>query len=91
MKKLENALRTCRKFYQTYEKQIRIAVIALTVITALLLFGGNGKNNEIVVDQTGEIKAEMVVEDPDLETKDEEMETPTPKLVTMIGVLHLSR
>lgn len=58
MKKLENALRTCRKFYQTYEKQIKIAVIALTVITALLLFGGNGKKDEIVVEQDGEIQTE---------------------------------
>lgn len=85
MKKLEPALRKCRKFYQTYEKQIKIAVIAIVVITALLLFGGNGKNNEIVVDKTGETEAEMVVEDPDLETKDEEMETPTPKLVVDIS------
>mgnify|MGYP003303526285 CR=1 FL=1 len=46
MKKLESALRKCRKFYQTYEKQIRIAVIALTVITALLLFGGNGRRGK---------------------------------------------
>ena len=58
MKKLENALRKCRKFYQTYEKQIKIAVIALTVITALLLFGGNGKKDEIVVEQDGEIQTE---------------------------------
>lgn len=64
MKKLEPALRKCRKFYQTYEKQIKIAVIAIVVITALLLFGGNGKNDEIVVEQTGEMEAEMMVEEP---------------------------
>lgn len=54
MKKLETTLRKCKKFCQTYEKQIKIAVIALTVITALLLFGGNGENDEIVVEQTRE-------------------------------------
>jgi competence protein ComEA len=63
MKKLENALRTCRKFYQTYEKQIRIAVIALTVITALLLFGGNGKKDEIIVEPTGETQTEAPLSD----------------------------
>ena len=54
MKKLETTLRKCKKFCQTYEKQIKIAVIALTVVTALLLFGGNGENDEIVVEQTRE-------------------------------------
>ena len=48
MKKLESALRQCKKFYQTYEKQTKIAVIAIVVITALLLFGGNGEKEEIV-------------------------------------------
>ena len=63
MKKLENALRTCRKFYQTYEKQIRIAVIALTVITALLLFGGNGKKDEIIVESPGETQTIATLSD----------------------------
>lgn len=62
MKKLETALRKCRKFCQTYEKQIKIAVIALTVITALLLFGGKGENDEIIVEQTGESQ-EVFIDD----------------------------
>ena len=83
MNKLEPALRKCRKIYQTYEKQIKIAVIAIVVITALLLFGGNGKNDEIVVDQTGEMKAEMVVEEADSET--EELQSKATKLVVDIS------
>lgn len=62
MKKLETALRKCKKFCRTYEKQIKIAVIALTVITALLLFGGNGENDEIVVEQTRESQ-EVFIDD----------------------------
>lgn len=85
MKKLEPALRKCRKFYQTYEKQIKIAVIAIVVITALLLFGGSGKNNEIVVEQTGEIKAEMMVEEADSKTEDEERQSKATKLVVDIS------
>ncbi len=53
MKKLENALRKCRKFYQTYEKQIKIAVIALTVVTALLLFGGKGEKMRLLWNKQG--------------------------------------
>lgn len=62
MKKLESALRKCRKFYQTYEKQIRIAVIALVVVTALLLFGGKGEKDEIVVEPAGETQTELETE-----------------------------
>ena len=85
MKKLENALRKCRKFYQTYEKQIKIAVIAIVVITALLLFGGNGKKDEIVVEQTGETQTEMMVEENDTETGDEELRSPASKLIVDIS------
>ena len=67
MNKLESALRKCRKFYQTYEKQVRIAVIAIVVITALLLFGGKGEKDEIVVVTEGEPQAELNVD------KDDEM------------------
>ena len=63
MKKLEGALRKCKKFYQTYEKQVKIAVIAIVVITALLLFGGNGETEEIVVGQVGETQTEVTVDE----------------------------
>ena len=85
MKKLEAALRKCRKFYQTYEKQIKIAVIAIVVITALLLFGGNGKNNEIVVEQTGEMETELMEEEIDTETGNEELQSMASKLVVDIS------
>lgn len=85
MKKLEPALRKCRKFYQTYEKQIKIAVIAIVVITALLLFGGNGKNDEIVVDKTGEMEAEMMEEESDSETEDEGLQPTASNLVVDIS------
>lgn len=62
MKKLEDALRMCKKFYQTYEKQTKIAVIALVVITALVLFGGTGEREEIVVTQPGEQQEELTEE-----------------------------
>jgi len=62
MNKLESALRRCRKFYQTYEKQIKIAVIALVVVTALLLFGGNGEKDEIVVEPAGKTQTEQETE-----------------------------
>ena len=65
MNKLENALKKCRKFYQTYEKQIRIAVIAIVVITALLLFGGNGEKDEIVVETEGETQELLINEKAD--------------------------
>ncbi|MBR3755487.1 MAG: helix-hairpin-helix domain-containing protein [Firmicutes bacterium] len=67
MNKLEGVLNRCRKFHQTYEKQIKIAVIALVVITALLLFGGKGEKDEIVVVTEGEPQAELNVD------KDDEM------------------
>ena len=60
MKKLESALRKCKKFYQTYEKQVKIAVITLVVVTALLLFGGNGEKDEIIVEQGGEMQTEKL-------------------------------
>ena len=63
MKKLEYALRKCRKFYQTYEKQVKIAVIAIVVITALLLFGGNGETEEITVGQGVENQTEITVDE----------------------------
>ena len=88
MKKLENALRKCRKFYQTYEKQIRIAVITLAVVTALLLFGGNGEKEEIVVEQTGE-RQELLVDDAKqsgdgTENDNETPETPETKSVMLV-------
>lgn len=67
MNKLEGVLNRCRKFHQTYEKQIKIAVIALVVVTALLLFGGEGEKDEIVVETEGEPQAELNVD------KDDEM------------------
>lgn len=85
MNKLEPALRKCRKIYQTYEKQIKIAVIAIVVITALLLFGGNGKNDEIVVDKTGEMETELMVEEADSEIEDEELQSKSTKLVVDIS------
>ena len=72
MKKLENALRTCRKFYQTYEKQIKIAVIAIVVITALLLFGRNGENDEIIVEQVGEPETELQIGETGIAGSDSE-------------------
>ena len=72
MKKLESALRKCRKFYQTYEKQIKIAVIAIVVITALLLFGRNGENDEIIVEQVGEPETELQIGETGIAGSDSE-------------------
>lgn len=82
MKKLESALRKCKKFYQTYEKQTKIAVIALVVITALLLFGGNGENEEIVVDQIGETENELTIEE---ESEMSDHETASKLVVDISG------
>ncbi|MBR3786351.1 MAG: ComEA family DNA-binding protein [Firmicutes bacterium] len=87
MKKLESALRRCRKFYQTYEKQVRIAVIAIVVITALLLFGGNGENEEIVVEQNGKTQTEWSADSqPSTEAgTSEPVQTPAVSLVVDIS------
>ena len=69
MEKMEDALKWCRRFYQTYEKQVKIAVIALVVVTALVLFGRNGENQEIVVEQIGETQSQLT-ENSDSETLD---------------------
>ncbi|MBR4019864.1 MAG: SLBB domain-containing protein, partial [Firmicutes bacterium] len=87
MNKLESALRRCRKFYQTYEKQVRIAVITIVVITALLLFGGNGENEEIVVEQSGETETELSVDGQSSseEETSEPAQTPATNLVVDIS------
>lgn len=90
MKKLENALRKCRKFYQTYEKQIKIAVIALTVVTALLLFGGKGEKNEIVVEQAGETQTEELLINDDSNVAEAEDETAVLQAEKKILVVDIS-
>ena len=87
MKKLKSMLRQCMKFYQTYEKQIKIAVIAIVVITALLLFGGKGENEEIIVEQEGEMQTELTVEHENVSEGDtgQSAQTTAVKLVVDIS------
>ena len=89
MKKLETALRKCRKFHQTYEKQIKIAVITLVVVTALLLFGGKGEKQEIVVEQTGETQ-ELVMDDAEQSGEIAGAESPTPEAGSVMLVVDIS-
>ena len=86
MKKLESALRKCRKFYQTYEKQIRIAVIAIVVITALLLFGRNGENDEIIVEQVGEPETELQIGETGIAGSDSEEDVSMPSTAVKLVV-----
>ena len=90
MKKLETTLRKCKKFCQTYEKQIKIAVIALTVVTALLLFGGKGEKNEIVVEQAGETQTEELLIDDDSNVAEAEAETAVLQTEKKILVVDIS-
>ncbi len=85
MRKLEDALRKCRKLYQTYEKHIKIAVIALVVVTALLLFGGNGEKEEVVVQPPGETQTEEVIETTETTEGDKEQTTQVSELIVDIS------
>jgi len=81
---MEAILRFCRK----NEKWMKIAVIALVVITALVFFGTKGEKEEIVVVQNGETVTEQAVEstESDSETSvDQEMKSIARLVVDIDG------
>jgi len=63
MEFLEKTLRLCRK----NEKWMKLAVIALVVITALVFFGTKGEKEEIVVIRNGETVTEERIESDESE------------------------
>ncbi len=79
MEYLEVILRFCRK----NEKWMKLAVIALVVITALVFFGTKGEKEEIVVVQDGEgmMEREIMVDEPQGEDVNKEVSEDTVKLV----------
>ena len=86
MEKMTDAWKWCRKFYQTYEKQVKIAVTALVVVIALLLFGGKGEKDEIVVEMEGENQELLVDEEADTAADTQTVKTQAPAANLVVDI-----